>query len=152
MSRNNRAHPEPVANPERATDLHPESFHTLDAEDYDAVQEDEEPPHETSLTEVAAEAMRTGVVGDGLSTSAEVPGEDQLLQAGDPDLDPLETEFSGDEVPGGDTPTPDQNNVDDIGDLYGVSDIDKGALISPEDLVERRDAHRWDAEALPPKS
>lgn len=152
MSRKAESHSEPVANPERAADLHPESFRTVDAETYDGEREDDEPPHESSLTEVAAEALRTGVVGDGLSASAEVPGEDRVLQAGDPDLDPLETELSGDEVPGGDTPTPNQNNVDDIGALYGVSDMNSGALKSTEELLERRDAHRWDAESLSPKA
>lgn len=118
--------------------------------DYVATAEDGgEPPHAESLTAVAAEALRSGVT-DPVERSAEapVPGEERL-QAGDPDVDPLENELSGDEIPGGDMTTPDQNNVDDIGRAAGVTDLDTGALTSGEELFRRRDERRWE---LDPRS
>jgi hypothetical protein len=81
----------------------------------------------------------------------EVPGEDALLRAGDPDVDPLENLYSGDEQPGGSMPTPDQNTVDEVGRAAGLEDEDDGALRSAEELAERRDIHRWDNEPLSPK-
>lgn len=99
-----------------------------------------EPPHMISLTEVAAEALRTGIAPH--ANLAEVPGEDALLRAGDPDVDPLSNELSGDEVPGGSNPSPDQNDVDAIGRAYGMTQADGAALRSPVEVLERRDAHK----------
>jgi Family of unknown function (DUF6335) len=48
----------------------------------------------------------------------------------------------GEETPGGSTPTPDQNNVDEIGRAYGLQDEDTGALRSGGEVLERRDRHR----------
>jgi hypothetical protein len=117
-------------------------------EDYVTTEADEEPPHNTTLTGVAAEAARSGLYPEP-DRPEEVPGEDKLLRAGDPDVDPLRNLYSGEELPGGSTSTPDQGNVDDMGRAYGLTDQDTGALRSAEELAERRDAHRWDKEALP---
>jgi hypothetical protein len=115
-----------------------------------AKEEHREPPHERSLTAVATEAAATGVKGRPTAGSGEeIPGEDARLSAGDPDVDPLDNEYSGDEIPGGSSPSPDQNNVDEIGRAYGVSNLDDGSLVSPEDLLEKRDQHRWE---LDPRS
>ena len=115
-----------------------------------ALEEGLEPPHQISLSEVADEAVRTGIVDPALpQRRAEIPGEDALLEAGDPDVDALENEFSGEQVPGGSTPSPDQNNVDDIGRAYGVTDADSGAMLSVEELLGRRDRRRWE---LDPRS
>jgi hypothetical protein len=96
------------------------------------------------------EAMRTGMtVGDGPLPA--VPGEDERLQVGDPDVDPLENELSGDELPGGDMPTPDQSNVDEIGRAYGLTDQDSGSLVLGDDLLVRRDARRWASETPSPR-
>ena len=113
-----------------------------------AQEERQEPEHESSLTAVATEAAQTGVP-DLEALREELPGQDSILTAGDPDVDPLSNEYSGEEVPGASTPAPDQNNVDDIGRAYGLSNLDDGALLSAEDLVSRRDAHRWE---LDPRS
>lgn len=107
-----------------------------------------EPPHASSLTEVAAEAMRTGIVPD--MPIGEVPGEDALLRGGDPDVDPLSNELNGDEMPGASNPGPDQNNVDDIGAAYGLSQQDGEELRSPEEIMERRSANPWNAENKDP--
>jgi len=113
-----------------------------------AREESQEPAHDSSLTAVATEAAQTGVA-DSAALRGEFPGQDDLLMAGDPDIDPLSNEYSGEEVPGSSTPTPDQNNVDDIGRAYGLTNLDDGALVSADDLVRRRDAHRWE---LDPRS
>jgi len=107
-----------------------------------AREEHREPPHQESLTEVAAVAAQLGIV-DRLPPP-EIPGEDTVLVVGDPDIDPLDNAYAGEQVPGSNTPTPDQNNVDEIGRAYGVTDQDSGALRSTAELLERRDLHRWE--------
>ncbi len=110
---------------------------------------DEEPPHQASLTEVEAEVLRTGLYP--LPIEEEVPGQDEILRGGDPDVDPLENLYTGDEMPGGSMPTPDQNDVDSAGRIAGLSNADRGELYSAEEIIERRDEHRWENEPLSPK-
>jgi hypothetical protein len=129
--------------------MHPELYHASSPEDLALVPEGEEPPHDSSMSDVALEALRTGLYPE--PTGDEIPGEDQVLRMGDPDVDPLSNELSGDEVSGASMPTPDQSDVDQIGRAYGLANEDDGALVSAEELAERRDAHRWEAEPLPPK-
>jgi hypothetical protein len=50
---------------------------------------------------------------------------------------------SGDEAPGGDNPTPDQDRVDDIGHALGVEYEDNEELKGAEKIAER-DKHRWE--------
>jgi hypothetical protein len=65
------------------------------------------------------------------------------LTGGDVDAD-WESAYSvGDEAPGGDNPTPDQNNVDDIGVALGVEYEDNEEL-EGADKIEERDKHRWE--------
>jgi len=108
-----------------------------------------EPPHAISLTEVAADALRTGIAPR--SAPSEVPGDDALLRAGDADVDPLSNELTGDELPGGSNPVPDQNDVDAIGRAYGISPPDGAELRSLAEVMERRDAQHWNAERKDPK-
>ena len=49
----------------------------------------------------------------------------------------------GDEAPGGDNPTPDQDIVDDIGRALGVQYQDNEELRA-SDKVAARDRHRWE--------
>jgi hypothetical protein len=49
----------------------------------------------------------------------------------------------GDEAPGGDNPTPDQDRVDDIGRALGVSYEDNEELRSSDKIAER-DRRRWE--------
>lgn len=110
-----------------------------------AQEEGREPPHQVSLSELAAEAARTGIVDeDSEAQPNQGTAEDVLMQLGDPDVDAHDNEFIGDQLPGGSNPAPDQNNVDDIGRAYGITDADAGALLSIEELLERRDRHRWE--------
>ncbi len=49
----------------------------------------------------------------------------------------------GDESPGGDNPTPDQDRVDDIGKALGVQYNDDEELKAADKIIER-DRHRWE--------
>jgi hypothetical protein len=104
--------------------------------------------HQRSPTAVVAEAMRTGVLPRKRQPE-EIPHEDRMIQVGDPDDDSLANEYVGEETPGGTTPTPDQNGVDDIGRVYGLADEDTGVLRSGAEILARRDRHR--AELQPPR-
>ena len=67
------------------------------------------------------------------------PGPDR----GDVDAD-WESAYSvGDEAPGGDNPTPDQDVVDDIGKAVGVQYEDNEEL-KGEAKIAKRDKHRWE--------
>jgi hypothetical protein len=67
------------------------------------------------------------------------------LTGGDVDADVESAYFSGDETPGGDNPTPDQSDVDEIGHAVGVEYQDNEELKST-DKIDERDRHRWDNE------
>jgi hypothetical protein len=65
------------------------------------------------------------------------------LTGGDVDAD-WESAYSvGDEAPGGDNPTPDQDLVDDIGRAVGVEYQDNEELKGEEKIADR-DRHRWE--------
>lgn len=105
----------------------------------------------TSPTAVAAEALRTGVLplsSAGRKAQKEIP-EDVTIRVGDPDDKSLTNEYVGEETPGGNNPTPDQSNVDDIGRVYGLQEEDTGALRSGWEVLARRDRHR--EELQPPR-
>jgi len=104
-----------------------------------------------SATAVAAEAYRTGVVplvaGE---RPEEIPGEAERIRVGDPDDHTIDNEYVGDETPGGSSPTPDQNSVDDIGSAYGLQEEDAaGPLRSATEILQRRDRHRATADEPP---
>ena len=65
------------------------------------------------------------------------------LTAGDVDADWEDAYAVGDEAPGGDNPTPDQDVVDDIGRALGVEYQDNEEL-KASDKVSERDRHRWE--------
>ena len=67
------------------------------------------------------------------------------VAGGDADADMESAYFSGDGAPGGDNPTPDQNDVDDIGQAIGVKYNDNEELRGGDEVVER-DRHRWENE------
>ena len=65
------------------------------------------------------------------------------LTAGDVDAD-WESAYSvGDEAPGGDNPTPDQDVVDDIGRAVGVQ-YDDNEELKGDAKIAKRDKHRWE--------
>jgi Family of unknown function (DUF6335) len=65
------------------------------------------------------------------------------INAGDVDVNVEDAYFSGDESPGGDNPTPDQDVVDEIGKALGVEYQDSEELRA-SDKVAERDKHRWE--------
>jgi hypothetical protein len=101
-----------------------------------------------SPTAIAAEALRTGVLPVQRRPDT-IPGEGDTIKVGDPDGDSLANEYSGEDTPGGSTPTPDQNDVDEIGRAYGLQEEDSGVLRSGAEVLERRDRHR--NELKPPR-
>ena len=96
----------------------------------------------SSPTAVAAEALRTGVFTAVRSGRRDEISTEEAMRVGDPDDSSFDNEYVGDELPGGDSPTPDQNGVDDIGRAYGLQEEDSGALRSAAEVLARRDRHR----------
>jgi hypothetical protein len=105
---------------------------------------------------VLPEAERTDrEADDRLIASARSGGEELLhelsehteasptLTAGDVDADWQDAYAVGDEAPGGDNPTPDQDRVDEIGKALGVNYDDNEELQGSDKIVER-DRHRWE--------
>jgi hypothetical protein len=70
-------------------------------------------------------------------------GSGPALTAGDVDADWESAETIGDEAPGGDNPTPDQDVVDDIGRALGVEYDDDEELQGGAEILDR-DRHRWE--------
>jgi hypothetical protein len=65
------------------------------------------------------------------------------ITAGDVDVDVEDAYFTGDEAPGGDNSTPDQDVVDDIGKALGVQ-YEDGEELKASDKIVERDRHRWE--------
>jgi hypothetical protein len=65
------------------------------------------------------------------------------LTGGDVDADWEDAYAVGDEAPGGDNPTPDQDVVEEIGAALGVTYQDDEELKASEKIIER-DRHRWE--------
>jgi hypothetical protein len=63
------------------------------------------------------------------------------LTGGDVDADWEDAYFTGEEAPGGDNPTPDQDVVEEIGQALGVEYQDNEEL---HEKVAERDEHRWE--------
>lgn len=102
-------------------------------------------PRKRSITQEAVEALAQGVTPFE-PPYEKIPGQDAVLQAGDPDVDPLDVEYSGEQAPGASNSSPDANDVDATGRLYGVvgTDARLSGLVLGEALVEERDRHRWE--------
>jgi len=87
-------------------------------------------------------AVRTGRA-EVAQRRLEHAGMSTAITAGDVDVDLENAYFSGDETPGGDNPTPDQDVVDDIGRALGVEYQDNEELRAGDKVIER-DKHRWE--------
>jgi hypothetical protein len=99
------------------------------------------PPSSLDLDR-SASAVRTGrrVLKERYDEHTETS---PALTAGDVDAD-WESAYSvGDEAPGGDNPTPDQDIVDDIGRAVGVEYQDNEEL-KGEEKIAKRDRNRWE--------
>jgi hypothetical protein len=109
------------------------------------------------LPEVEAEgAAFTGTSGDARLLRSAKSGHDELqselkqhtesspeLTAGDVDAKWQDAYALGDEAPGGDNMTPDQDRVDDIGKALGIEYDDDEELQGGGELAAR-DEHRWE--------
>lgn len=133
----------PIRNPQAGRETHT----TIPAEYVD------EASIVPSPTAVAAEALATGVVPlesqHRHPSDREIPGEDEILRAGDPDNRATDNAFVGDETPVGDMPSPDHNQVDDIGRAMGVQEEDSGALRTSSEILARRDQSRGHLDESP---
>jgi hypothetical protein len=109
----------------------------------------EESPRHLSATAVAAEALRSGILPATWRRREAIPHETEMIRAGDPDDDVLANEYVGENTPGGTTSTPDQNDVDEIGRVYGLQEEDNGELRSSGEVLARRDRRRF--ELRPPR-
>jgi hypothetical protein len=99
------------------------------------------PPSSLDLDRTAS-AARTGRAR--LRESLEQHTEtNPVLAGGDVDADWQSAALVGDEAPGGDNPTPDQDIVDDIGRAVGLEYQDTEELGS-ERKLESRDRRRWE--------
>jgi len=106
--------------------------------------------HAESLTAVAAESLRTGILPPAPRVRPEeIPHEDLTMQVGDPDDSGLRNEYVGEDMPGASTPTPDQNDVDEIGRAYGVQEDDGPELHASSEILKKRDRRR--SELKPPR-
>lgn len=102
-----------------------------------------------------AVAQRQGENGDRMMSAAR-SGHEELraelirhtesspaLTAGDIDARWQDAYAVGDEAPGGDNPTPDQDRVDEIGKALGIEYQDDQELQGGDEVTER-DRHRWE--------
>jgi hypothetical protein len=90
-----------------------------------------------------AEAQRLASGGQILARELrEHHSESPADTAGDIDAD-WERADVGEETPGGSTPTPDQDVVDEIGEAVGLTYEDDEPLDTEEKVAER-DRHRWE--------
>ena len=100
------------------------------------------PPSSLDLTRQAS-AARSG--RRALKENQKQHNKMGAVTGGDVDADMESAYFTGDEAPGGDNPTPDQNDVDEIGHAIGVEYNDNQELRGGEEVADR-DKHRWDTE------
>jgi len=101
-----------------------------------------EAPSADSLTALTVDALRAGVVFSNRTIKPPSIPHDAEILCGDPDDTQLANEYVGEETPGGSASTPDQNDVDEIGRLYGVQEEDSGELHTSSELMARRDRRR----------
>jgi hypothetical protein len=99
------------------------------------------PPSSLDLDR-SASAVRTGR-REMKERSDKITQTGPALTAGDVDADWESAYSTGDEAPGGDNPTPDQDIVDDIGKAVGVEYEDNEEL-KGEEKITKRDRKRWE--------
>ena len=115
----------------------------LDRDRRRLADEDDIPSAPSTLGyEAGASAARSGrsEMRDDLSQHTETG---PALTGGDVDANWEDAYAVGDEAPGGDNPTPDQDRVDDIGKSLGVQYDDNEELKGAE-KIQDRDRHRWE--------
>jgi len=111
------------------------------ADDQDDAQTVPSPPSTLNLNR-SATAVRSGRVKLD-SLGHELTHTDATLAGGDVEADAQSAYSVGDEAPGGDNPTPDQDVVDEIGEALGLAYQDTEEL-GGERKLQARDRHRWE--------
>ena len=106
------------------------------------VEEEVQGPPSSLDLDRSASAVRTGreELREALQEHTETS---PALTGGDVDADWENAYASGEEAPGGDNPTPDQQRVDDIGKALGVEYQDNEELRGV-DKIDDRDRKRWE--------
>ena len=100
------------------------------------------PPSSLNLERRGPSAARSG--REHLQQAREDHNETSpVMTGGDVDADWEDAYSVGDEAPGGDNPTPDQDRVDEIGKALGVEYQDNEELKASDKIAER-DRHRWE--------
>jgi hypothetical protein len=99
-------------------------------------------PSSLDMSDRMASAARTGRA-EMRQARREHTETSPVLTGGDVDANWEEAYAVGDEAPGGDNPTPDQDRVDDIGKALGVTYEDNEELKGVDKIAER-DRHRWE--------
>lgn len=95
------------------------------------------------------EAVRVGLEDNSAQAGAVVDHSTERMAAGKPvtggDIDAMseQAKVVGEEAVGGTTPTPDQNNVDDIADSVGVT-MAPGEPVEVTEEMLARDRQRWE--------
>ena len=110
-----------------------------------ANEQNDEPvpsPPSTLNLDRSASAVRSGRVKLD-SLGHELTHTDAALTGGDVDADAQSAFNVGDEAPGGDNPTPDQDVVEEIAEAVGLAFQDTEELGGERKLNER-DRHRWE--------
>ena len=111
-------------------------------------QDLEQEAHAAALEQDAVEAARIGQAQNSALLGAEVPVNNRMASgdpptAGDPDAMSEQAKVVGEEAIGGTTPTPDQNNVDDIAAAVGI-DTQAEQPVGVKDEMDRRDEQRFE--------
>jgi hypothetical protein len=113
-----------------------ESENTGPLPHYDLAGLDQEELSKQNLAEIGAQRTKRELEEHNSTSPA--------LTGGDLDADWQGAESVGDEAVGGHASTPDQNNVDEIGQAVGFDSGDAQELHTVEERAAERDRHRWE--------
>lgn len=98
------------------------------------------PPREATIIRTDLQRQAEEELAEHTSTSPRLAG-------GDVDADWQRADSVGEEAVGGSVATPDQDNVDEIGEALGVPRAPDEELRTSEEILEERDRRRWELEA-----
>jgi hypothetical protein len=97
------------------------------------------PPQEATLMHDGRERRAEAEAAEYTETSPRLAG-------GDVDADWQRAASVGEEAPGGSVATPDQDQVDEIGEALGVPQAPDEEVRASSDVLDKRDQERWEQE------
>jgi Family of unknown function (DUF6335) len=100
------------------------------------------PPREATIIRTDRERQAEEELAEHTSTSPRLTG-------GDVDADWQRADSVGEEAVGGSVATPDQSNVDELGDALGVPRAPDDEVRTSREILEARDRHRSEQEDTP---